>query len=913
MDSELKQVIQKYRAESVYHSHISMINPKGKFQLNKQQLENFWEVYMKLVNENPQTISGIAEKPQHYMPVLADVDLKMEQHDDDDIRTLHSKEDIERIIEIYQSVMRNIIDDCTDEYLTCVVLEKKPYWVDAGGKSYMKHGLHLHWPFCFMNKIDQEVQLIPRVKKLMKETKMFEKVGYENSGDVIDKACCTNAWLLYGSRKLEKYDPYLFSNVYDHNTVETTLEKAFKNYSVYDHKEQKIPIAGNVEYYLPRILSIIPHERPVCEIKTGLASPVKNKIKKKEVSSFRKTSVTEALRIAKKLIPMIAQWRAEEHNEWMNIGWALYNIGDGCPEALELWCDFSSQCEDKYDESTCIYHWERMVVKDLTLGTIRFYAKTDNSEEYSKFKAEEASSHVQEAFFGSHYNIAQIMHSEYGDEFICASISNKMWFQFKDHHWQQMEEGIFLRKKISEEIVQKFAEEGKQSFTHLNSLSGGMDRKSAEEGLHSMRIKQSHKMMNNLNSNTYKNSVMKECAEVFYDKRFKEKLDNNTSLICFKNGVYDLKTHTHRAGRPEDFISKTLPIDYKEFSPADEKVQEIYQFLEQVFPDKSIRQYFMKTSSEAFIGGNHRKIVVFWTGEGDNGKSVTQSFFEKLFGPLAIKFNTTVVTGKKVSNGAANAEMARAGGGVRWAVLEEPDGDEMINVGILKNMSGNDSIFARDLFEKGKDTREITPMFKLTFICNKLPKLKHADKATFNRIRVLPFESTFCRPDDPAPETYEEQLRQKRFPMDPNFGRKIPGLLEAFAWVLLDYYKQDIPYVEPEKVLSATAIYKKQNDIYRQFIEECISEDKTKILTLTELYTQFKDWFRDSLPNHTVPVKNDIEEYFSKLWGEPDIGKKWKGYRIRTLQDQINDGSAIVLDDEDLVDYTDNSNFLPQM
>ena len=106
MDPELKQVIQKYRAESVYHSHISMINPKGKFQLNKQQLEDFWEVYMKLVNENPEMISGIAEKPQHYMPVLADVDLKMEYRDDDDIEALHSKEDIERIIEIYQIKFR---------------------------------------------------------------------------------------------------------------------------------------------------------------------------------------------------------------------------------------------------------------------------------------------------------------------------------------------------------------------------------------------------------------------------------------------------------------------------------------------------------------------------------------------------------------------------------------------------------------------------------------------------------------------------------------------------------------------------------------------------------------------------------------------------------------------------------------
>jgi hypothetical protein len=125
----------------------------------------------------------------------------------------------------------------------------------------------------------------------------------------------------------------------------------------------------------------------------------------------------------------------------------------------------------------------------------------------------------------------------------------------------------------------------------------------------------------------------------------------------------------------------------------------------------------MDQSSDIFVGGNHQKVVIFWTGEGDNGKSVTQSIFEKMLGPLAIKFSTTLITGKKTNTGAANPELARAGGGVRWAVLEEPDGDEQINIGMLKSLSGNDSYWARDLFEKGKATREMTPMFKLIFIC----------------------------------------------------------------------------------------------------------------------------------------------------------------------------------------------------
>jgi P4 family phage/plasmid primase-like protien len=384
----------------------------------------------------------------------------------------------------------------------------------------------------------------------------------------------------------------------------------------------------------------------------------------------------------------------------------------------------------------------------------------------------------------------------------------------------------------------------------------------------------------------------------------------NPFLIAFKNGVYDLKLNIFRSGRPEDYLSKFMPIDYINFNKTDKRVLEVYDFLEKVFPDTSVRQYFLDQASDVFVGGNHQKVVVFWTGEGDNGKSVTQTIFEKMLGELAVKFSTTLITGKKGNIGAASPELSRAGGGVRWAVLEEPDGDEEINIGILKSLSGNDSFFARDLFEKGKSTREISPLFKLVFICNKLPKMKNSDKATWNRIRVIPFESTFVRPNDPnpCPESYEEQLLQKRFPMDLNFGKKIPGLLEPFAWVLLEHRKNIKFRVEPEKVKIATEMYRKQNDIYRQFIDECIVESKSHI-TLIQLYAQFREWFKMGFPGNMCPVKNEVQEYFTKLWNEPDKGIKWYGYRVRTLEDDIETGEAIILEEKDLVDY--NKTVLP--
>lgn len=904
MDPTIKKILKTNHVDGIFHTHVSLIKPKGKFQFNRQTLEEFWEAYCSFISSSEDPVIGIAEKPQQYLPVIVDVDLRIRDDDSKDItqNSLYTDTQLKSVVETYQSTLRQIVDNCTDDDLICVVLEKKMYQQTKNENVYFKHGFHLHFPYIFLNKVDQEIQLIPRVQETLKDAKLFSNLGIDDSGSVIDKVCCKVPWLLYGSRKTEENQPYKLTRIYDANLTKISPEKAFKNYQIFDHKEQLISLKGKIDYYLPRILSIVPYGRSTKEIKRGTISPLKEKLKKERKSSttYRTMSVEEAITIARRLLPMLSDFRADEYNEWMTIGWCLYNITDGHPDGLDLWCEFSSRAEEKYDENNCIYQWERMTKKDLTIGTLKHYASIDNPVEYKKYKQEQGDKYIMASLDGSHNDVAKALHSEYGDEFVCGSVANRIWFQFVNHKWEQIEEGTFLREKISGKIVDRYIDAVKKLYDELRS-----NQDKAREAMVQARIKQVQKMISNLKSAPYKNSVMREAIEVFYDPRFREKLDADPYLIAFKNGVYDLRLNTFRPGRPEDFLSKNMPINYVEYSEDDEKVQEVFTFLEQVFPDKSVRKYFLDVSSDIFVGGNHEKIVVFWTGEGDNGKSVTQHFFELMLGQLSIKLNTNIITGKKPSAGAAFADLARTGGGVRYAVLEEPDADEMINTGIFKHLSGNDSFYARDLFEKGKDGREIKPLFKLIFVCNRLPRMKAADKAVWNRVRVIPFESTFCRPDNPAPDTYEEQLRQKRFPMDKKFGKKIPNLVEAFAWILLQHRIKILnqPRVEPEKVRSATEIYQKQNDIYRQFIDEYIAEDDTKSLSLTELYNLFKEWFKESLPGNTVPVKNEIEEYFCKIWGAPQAGKRWKGYRQKTIKDDIDSGDAIVLTEEDLVDY----------
>ena len=889
MNSTMKNFLKKHYVDDTFYSHVSLLeNEPGKFRFSRDNLENFWDIYCKIVVEDSNGVLGIAEKIGNYMQVIADFDIKLKLTDELEMgEHLYTEKNVKDIIGMYQSVLRTIIEGCTDDNLICVLLEKPIYsnTINNGKEvlTYMKNGFHLAFPNVFLKKTDVEIHLHPRLKNLLKEENVFENLGITDSSQLLDEHIVKSPWLLYGSRKSVSKDPYLLTKIFNSHCEEISLEKAFRYYKIYDTEETIINI-NNIEVNLPRILSINPHYRQVNEIKPGIISPLKenmmnrNKNKNKEPQQM-KVSVAEALKITSRLIPMLSRFRCENYREWMEIGWILYNVGDGSDEALNQWINFSSNDNEKFDEDVCYTEWKKMIKKDLGLGTLKYYASIDNPESYKKFKYEEGQKSLKESIQGSHYDIAKILYSEYCTEFVCSSITNKSWFQYRNHHWEEIEEGVFLRNHISTDIVSRFADYGHSLF----SAVAASDK--AEEKTFQERIKQTSKMISNLKSAPYKSCIMREAADLFFDKNFYKKLDTNPYLIAFKNGVYDLNENIFRDGKPEDYISKTMPINFVEFNETDDRIFAVHDFLEKIFPDTSVRQYFLDQASDVFLGGNQQKVVLFWTGEGDNGKSVTQNIFEKMLGEYAIKFSTTLLTGKKVANGAANPELARAGGGVRWAVLEEPDGDEEINIGYLKTLSGDDSYFVRDLFEKGKQTREIKPMFKLIFITNKLPRLKYADKATFNRIRVIPFESTFVRPGDPCPVSYEEQLREKRFPMDREFNKKIPELVEAFAWVLLKHRQNITIRIEPEKVRVATAMYQKQNDSYRQFIEEKIIEEPDRYLLLSDLNSEFQDWYKQAYPRQQIPGKNELKEYFIKLWGDLDVGMKWKGYRIKTERD----------------------------
>lgn len=894
MDTPVASILAKNIAEGVHYSHGSMMAPIGNYQMNRHALEEFWNLYCTEI-EKENFSFGIGEVSDQHMPVLADIDLKIQEESNPfENNQLYTREQVENVIKMYQKVIWEIVDDCDNDTVMCVLLEKPPYISQSGDSRVVKNGFHLHFPNLFMDKKDQIIHLLPRVRSLVKDAKLFSNLGKDDSGSVVDEGYCSVRWLLYGSKKSEQTRPYTLSRIYNHNMREISLDDAFAHYMIFDKNERAIEIRRRIKFYLPRILSVLVSNRVslIKEIKSGIVPTLQSMKpnKKKDGQTqhvYEKISTEDNIRVASRLVPMLSVDRASEYMDWMTVGWVLYNISDGSQEGYSLWLDFSRKCKDKFDETRCCYEWEKMTKGDMTIGTLRYYASMDSPDQYKQFKREQTDKIIDDSLSGTHNDIARILFSEYGNEFVCARISPERWFRFTGHIWEEIENGVELRRKISDEIPLMIKDKCRELFSRENDT---------DDTAVQAKVKQYQKLIKDLKSAPFKNNVMKEAGEIFYNPRFLDNLDKNPFLVAFKNCIYDLEKNVPRAGKPEDYISKSMPINYRNYSEEDEEVVAVYNFFEKIFPDRSVRDFFLDSNANIFVGKNIRKEVQMWTGElGNNGKSVTQRLVSLMLGPkLCIKMETTLITGKKPNSGGAWPELRRAGNGVRAVFFDELTDEEEIKLSMFKKLSGNDSFPARDCFEKGSEMKDYEPMFKMFVISNKLARFhKGGDQATWNRVCVIPYESIFCPPDDPAPSSFEEQLVHKRFPMDKDLDAKLPGMAEAFAWILLQRRLSPKITYKPEKVMQAIIAYRRRNDIYRQYIEECILEASESVMSLVELYTSIKEWFKESLPNQRVPEKNEVKDYFSGCWGEAGRGTKWKGYKIRTIQDDIDDGNII--------------------
>ena len=918
MDTSLLDLLRTHQEpNSQEFTHITTYGPVSKWSIPDSNYESFWRSYCNLIQEKDSSGFCLAELPKKHMPVIAEFTLKFHPLEGD-VETYGYDFLLSVVYCFQQAMLRTLqISDSAVE-LICCVLDADEYMEDNLIVSRFK----LHFPYCKTLTTVQTRVLRPLVLQILRTENVISRLSHQPVNDwenIIDPLTVEKPCLMYGSSVIPSVPKlkleYIFHRIEQEN-IDITQAQILEIEQVFftenhEHVQNGI-VSANMfagedqdrELWLPMFLSLsywkgvtIAKQAPPEVLRLNNNVSTDRQQYHQQVRSANGDSPdgedTES-ELAERFLPMLSMDRVENDNYWIDVGKSLYGAFEGSDRGLELWIRFTER-SDNHTPEECQVMYQTFYETSHTVKTLAWFARIDSPDEYERWHKSWYTPSLERATSGLDADVADALYRVYWLDFACSSLTKSSLHHYKNNMWKRLDNGHTLRTFISGEFIEIFERFRTVVSIKIQDSTDRGFKDSAE-----ILVKKISNLISKLKKRTFKNNVLSESLEKFYIEEFEQKLDSNPDLMGMVNGVLEAcdTEAVMRPGKPEDYVSKSTGLIWRyDLHWKHPLVIKLMEWLTKVFPNKDLLDYFGKIAGSCIKGRNSDKLFPIMTGQGDNSKSMIKKVFECCFGAYCITFPTTLFTSTR-SGGGPDPSVARSKY-AHVAFAQEPDADAPLKNGTIKEMTGGDRFFARFLNDNGG---EIEPMFTLILMCNTVPIIPHSDKAMKNRVRLVPFLSTWV---SKAPKSIDEQYKHRKFQKDQFFEQQIPEMAPAFMWYLVQMYgkyrKEGLK--EPELVTQSTTEYWNENDIYLQFINENIDRaymaghekfenpkdkpvDEEAKITVAQMYSRFRDWFRESFTGLKCPdrpiVKGELEQRMGKTYS-----RSWRGIRFRIELAQI--------------------------
>lgn len=897
------------------YTHITLFPEIRKWHMRPDQLNNFWVNYCRIVYNDEDLPVGLAERALDYNPLVLHYKFRFHvdnfDHRDQDVWT---RQFLIELIAYTQRAMVSLLDigDNKTELICCVLNTETNEFGTHNDEKIIIRTLCLHFPNAKSDYPTQSKIRDKAVSLYVKNNLMAElEAPPIDSWDTITRLPVANGFLpMYGSRLTPTDLPLRFEEViigpvpFDENDFPA-------HYSVEDQSLLAVFFPTTAQIVKrglnPKVFSNCEHLEWVPLFFSVYYSDVYKLARSKpEIFDSSSDSLSRlpmnARDFAKIFMSMISPNRCKEISYWLDIGRALFTCTNGDEEGLEMWGEITDS-SGAFSFEDCEAKYQSLRDSGISYKTLASFAREDSKEKYDAWHQKWIQDGMEEILSSGHSDnsLSTLLYRIYWLDFVCTKLRPQKWFHFTDHHWKESDEAVHLYKSISEDFRAYFT----KMRAKLNDISGykqanDIDRKASRRQTEN-QLNTVSRAIKYIDSDPGQRRMMSMAAKKFYDERFKTFQDKSPRLLGMRNGVIEIQDEIKflhsgrvtpvrvivRPGKYEDYITKNTGVRYNHNytwdSPA---VKATMKWMNQLFaPD--IYLHAMKMCASFLRGRNSDKILYFWVGTGDNGKSVFVKFFEASFGEYCFKFPSNVLTGKETQSSQATPEIIR-GHCARIAFFEELPPGAVIDSGRAKKHTGGDKMYGRGLYQEGG---EIEGQYKMIGILNKAIPFSHPGKAEKNRLIIIPFDCTYSHN---APANEAEQDRLRVYPIDKFFEDCVPELSEAFIWMLVQYYPtyRNEGLFPPERIKVITDEYWREYDIYEKFQETWIetprtqeefnyaSMDQTYQLTARDLYTTFKSWFHENYPTQRVPNESLVRAEFTNRWEKP-INAIWRCKRIK--------------------------------
>lgn len=624
-------------------------------------------------------------------------------------------------------------------------------------------------------------------------------------------------------------------------------------------------------------------------------------------SEYSTEDIAFAYRIARQCLN--PERRAKRYEDWVNLALCLRNIAD-TDESMHVWMEVSRKVkgyETKMSDAEYQQKWNLLRgdgSKRLRLGSLRYWAKEDSPKLYGDICSETNYDWIKNFAKDTHVNVASFVCRLYGDEFRCSYGAKRApeWYKYENNAWRHLRTPNELRARFSNDV--------RNNYIKANSRLGFVlaEATDAEKEVLEKKRKNLLNIERQLEMASFKDNVLKECAEKFYDEEFVSVLNCNAYLVGVSNGVLDLqcmetgakdgRPHVQfRPGKPDDNISFQMgrsepdmdAIPYIPYDPESPDQKDLMEFFRKIYPEDHVRRYVLTLLASCLEGQNREQRFYVNQGRGSNGKSMVQTLMRYTFGDYQTSLQTTALTRKRPESGAANPDMIVTKC-KRYIYMGEPDQNEKLNTARMKQLSGEDIVEARGLFA---EQEKFKMMGKIFLACNDLPPVSSMDNGTWRRIRVIPHVATFKDPGVPCdPAQYE-------FPKDLHLEHKLRRWRVAFLSLLVHYYETEYlahGLIEPDCVLAASNKYKEENDVFFAFVSEnYVKEPGAGPVRIGDVMECYREWKKTYGQGKAELKRNEITSRMRDMCDKKSTEKEFWGIRpLEASEDASIGGGSFV-------------------
>lgn len=326
-----------------------------------------------------------------------------------------------------------------------------------------------------------------------------------------------------------------------------------------------------------------------------------------------------------------------------------------------------------------------------------------------------------------------------------------------------------------------------------------------------------------------------------------EEFDRQPWLLPVKNAVIDLRSGDTFDGRPDDMLLKCSPTEWR---GVDHPAPTWERFMKEVFQgDEEMIGFMQRMLGYCLTGDVSEHVLPIFTGRGRNGKGTIFEIMHHILGELCepVKSEMLLDTGQIRSSAAPSADIMSLKG-LRIAYASENDENRRFSMSRVKWLSGADSLRGRTPNEKYEVTFQ--PTHKLFLGTNDVPTAISDDYAFWQRVKVVRFGLSFVPAEDVKAEF--ERPRDKDLPK--KLEAESSGIL---AWLVRGCLEwQRIGLAAPDSVKSATEDQRARDDIYQDWIDECLVLDKYAETSSTKLYNNFALWYGQNVDRKRVPSQH---------------------------------------------------------